>query len=248
MPDFHLSSDDVDSLAAYLNRLPSAANAVPPFSAQTLTPFSRNKATLFIRDRFPCLGCHRLGDEGGRIGPDLSHAGERLQPAYLRYVIEAPQAAMPASAMPRHLMPSDRVTLLANYLSDSPVVGEPGRYLSLTDSPLHAPSRGAATEADLYRRHCSACHGDEGNGDGYNAAFLPVPPTRHADSAYMATRPDDTLFDGVHAGGYILNRSHRMPAFGQLLSSEQIRSIVSYMRELCECLGPSWSRDNVRGR
>jgi len=60
----------------------------------------------------------------------------------------------------------------------------------------------------------------------------------------MSQRPDDTLFDGIFSGGYILNRSHLMPPWGQTLSFEEIKTLVNYMRELCQCQGPEWSRDN----
>jgi len=53
----------------------------------------------------------------------------------------------------------------------------------------------------------------------------------------MATRPDDTLYDGVHSGGYILNKSHFMPPWGESLSGEQIKGLVGYMRTLCHCSG-----------
>jgi mono/diheme cytochrome c family protein len=56
----------------------------------------------------------------------------------------------------------------------------------------------------------------------------------------MARRPDDTLFDGIFAGGYILNESNRMPAWGETLSREQIRALVGYLRKLCRCRGPEW--------
>ncbi len=62
----------------------------------------------------------------------------------------------------------------------------------------------------------------------------------------MSLRPDDTLFDAIAAGGYILGKSNRMPAFGQTLSNAEMRGLVRYIRELCRCEGPAWSRDGAR--
>jgi mono/diheme cytochrome c family protein len=59
----------------------------------------------------------------------------------------------------------------------------------------------------------------------------------------MSTRSDDVLFDGIYAGGRILNRSPRMPAFGESLSVDEIRSLVRYMRSLCGCRQPAWARE-----
>lgn len=39
-----------------------------------------------------CLGCHKVGAEGGAIGPALSGIGRRLSPALLREAILAPDA------------------------------------------------------------------------------------------------------------------------------------------------------------
>ena len=97
----------------------------------------------------------------------------------------------------------------------------------------------------LYGRICSNCHGKRGDGDGWNAAYLPVRPTVHSDAKYMSTRSDHTLHDGIAAGGYILDRSNRMPPFGETLSGAQIDSLVHYIRTLCDCEGPAWSRDGA---
>ena len=70
-------------------------------------------------------------------------------------------------------------------------------------------------------------------------------PAVHSDSAAMSVRPDDTLFDGIYAGGYILNKHHFMPPWGLVLSREQIRGLVARIRELCGCQGPEWSLDDL---
>ncbi len=105
---------------------------------------------------------------------------------------------------------------------------------------IPATSRDAGT---LYARFCASCHGSDGDGAGFNAGALPVQPTDHTDSAHMSTRPDDSLYDTIHAGGYIMNMSNRMPGFGSTLSPSEIRELVEYLRELCACDGPEWSRD-----
>ncbi|NIP83599.1 MAG: c-type cytochrome, partial [Gemmatimonadetes bacterium] len=132
------------------------------------------------------------------------------------------------------------------------------RYPSLIESPPRRPgaldgwpelrpgdaSPGTGPDgAVLYARHCTICHGSDGGADGPNTAYLPTPPTAHADGGHMSTRPDDALFDGIHAGGRILGKSHRMPAFGATLGPGEIRALVAHMRTLCACSGPAWSED-----
>ena len=114
--------------------------------------------------------------------------------------------------------------------------------------PGPLPPDTTAPGAALYQARCASCHGARGAGDGFNAPFLPVAPTAHDDSATMSLRPDDTLYDGIHAGGWILGKSHLMPAFGASLSDREKRDLVRYMRELCRCEGPGWSRDGRGAR
>ena len=208
-----------------------------------LSAFQKAKAEALLRDRLPCLGCHELGGEGGQVGPSLSALRDTRTPDYIYAVIRDPQATVPQTIMPRVALPPATLTLIASYLAQrAPTTPRQRRA-----TPQPAVGSGAAGSAPaLYGRYCSPCHGVDGRGDGFNAQFLPVRPTVHADSAYMSRRSDDALFDATFGGGYIMNRSNRMPPFGHTLSRSQIWELVRYLRTLCRCEGPAWSRDNSR--
>ena len=154
-------------------------------------------------------------------------------------MLAGPQATLPGSPMPKIPMPGSWRTLVAGYLGErrSPGAAPSDPPPAAGAVPLSAIQDGKA----LYQQLCAACHGRLGQGDGYNAVNLPVRPTAHADSAYMSTRPDDVLFDGISAGAYTLNKSNRMPVWGETLSAAQIRALVRYIRELCHCQQPAWT-------
>ena len=251
MPDFRLTEEEVGAITDYL--LTRRDGVVTPWEAESLSPFSMQKAETLLRDRWSCLGCHEIGGEGGRIGPRLDGVADRLTPGFLRAFIEDPGHLAPGTVMPASLEQADRLDLISGFLLQRTGPWEAGQRVDglALEAPLpdtvNDPAPTSAMGEALYQRRCAACHGTSGGGDGFNAAYLPVVPTLHSDSVAMAERPDDTLYDGIHAGGWILGKSHRMPAFGASLSPVQIRSLVLYIRELCGCEGPAWSRDGRRG-
>ncbi|MFQ5639113.1 MAG: c-type cytochrome [bacterium] len=242
MPVFDLSRAEVDTLADYFisqNRRFSTAS----FTRRMLSAFSQAKAKKLLKEKLPCLGCHQLGSEGGKIAPNLSRLNSRLQDGYVYQVIRDPKSLHPETVMPKIPMPEKTLHLLVNYLvqQEEPLV-EPA-YLSPVDHAVYFSPEDTSGRGD-YLKYCASCHGINGDSDGFNTGYLPKKPTKHSDAAYLSQRPDDTLFDGIFAGGYILNKSHTMPPWGQTLNENEIRQLVAYIRKLCQCEGPAWSRDN----
>lgn len=215
-------------------------------SGAAITPFEARKAKALLHDHLPCLGCHTLNGTGGLIGPDLTQVAARRSQAYIAAMVADPQGTVPGSLMPRVAMPDATRELLVRYLvsradsgSLASTSGSAPTPTSVREPAASAPPDGAA----LYARHCAACHGERGRGDGPNAARLPVPPAAHASREVMSRRSDDALFDTIYGGGAVMNRSPRMPPYGETLSRAQIRALVRHIRTLCRCEGPGWSRD-----
>ena len=229
----------IASLSVALSLLTAIHLETPP----ALSPFARAKAEALIRDRLPCLGCQELNGEGGHIGPSLDDVAKRTtRPEYVEGVVRNPQLLSPGTMMPKIPMSPATLHLVATYLvQHRPAQGEKESYpIFATRAP---DSTTTLSPAPLYGHMCASCHGKAGGGDGPNARYLPIRPTVHADSAYMSTRSDDDLFDTIFAGGYVMNRSNRMPPFGATLTRPQIHALVGYLRSLCRCAGPAWSRN-----
>jgi putative heme-binding domain-containing protein len=78
--------DDVLMIIAYLRNMNTAAPADKPMGNV------ENGAKLFAAQ---CVSCHRVGDQGGRLGPDLSRVGAARSRAALVREIRTPSEWIP---------------------------------------------------------------------------------------------------------------------------------------------------------
>src|SRR5690554_786770 len=85
----------------------------------------------------------------------------------------------------------------------------------------------------IYAMMCVQCHGSDGDGRGVNATHMSVQPRSHIDRGEMMARTDEDLFKVIQEGGTSINKSVLMPAWGGNLDSEQVDSLVAYLRVLC---------------
>ena len=100
-------------LLVVLAGLATAANG----QSTALSRFQESKAESLLRDHLPCLGCHTLNGEGGRIGPDLTSVGARRSAAYIAAMVADPQSTVPSSVMPRIDLPATTRELVVRYLA-----------------------------------------------------------------------------------------------------------------------------------
>ena len=80
--------------------------------------------------------------------------------------------------------------------------------------------------AEVYRRHCTACHGNEGKGDGPAAVAFNPRPSDLTDADRLGRLSDEQLM--VLIG----NGRASMPAFAAVLSPEDLRAVTDYVRSL----------------
>jgi len=87
----------------------------------------------------------------------------------------------------------------------------------------------AAKGGDLHGKYCAECHGASGKGDVI-VMHMDTPPRDQSDPAYMKTLPDSFLYLAVCKGGEAVGRSFIMPAWGDLLSDQEIKDLVARIR------------------
>ncbi len=106
-------------------------------------------------------------------------------------------------------------------------LGVPREYEGAHSTVGQTPDAIAAG-TKLYAQNCSACHGENGMGNGDMGKALSPSP---ALLAYMISRPiavDEYLLWAVSEGGKQFDTE--MPAFKEKLSRDDIWKIIAYMR------------------
>jgi mono/diheme cytochrome c family protein len=91
-------------------------------------------------------------------------------------------------------------------------------------SAINSEPGSARSAAALYARNCASCHGRDGRaktsrGRSKHARDL-------ADSEWQGRVGDERIFNSV------MNGKGKMPAYGKILSEQEIDSIVTYVRGL----------------
>lgn len=85
-----------------------------------------------------------------------------------------------------------------------------------------------------YNQYCRVCHGEDGDGKGFNAYNLKnsfgVQPADFTDSTFMANLSMETIMNVIAKGGRRVNKSQYMPPWGETLTWEKIENVVAYIK------------------
>jgi cytochrome c553 len=86
----------------------------------------------------------------------------------------------------------------------------------------------------LFEQYCVVCHGQGGEGDGFNAYNLNPRPHSLSDSTYMRALSSETLTETISFGGKGVNKSVLMPAYQNTLSKTQISNVIIYIESFTQ--------------
>jgi mono/diheme cytochrome c family protein len=206
-----LTSEQLDALVGYTI---SAAQGLPLELGQRL--YAQN-----------CTICHGDFGEGG---PNPARNGDIIAPIstaeYLKTRDDTTLRAILAQGQPNFGMSpfgteyggpldDDEIDAIVMYLRSweaNPPVDLP---------PEVAGSALQISGEEIYNGFCSQCHGTQGEG-------LLGPALRN--SAFQARNTDQDIFDSINLG----HPATPMIAWGEILTSEQIRQLVDYIRQFAE--------------
>ena len=85
----------------------------------------------------------------------------------------------------------------------------------------------------IYQTNCATCHGQNGRGARPEDTGLDIPVPNFTDCAFT-TRETETDWVGlVHQGGPVRAFDERMPAFGGVLTEDELERVVRYLKQFC---------------
>lgn len=106
--------------------------------------------------------------------------------------------------------------------------------LALVVSPLVAAAQSPAPRdvtrgKELYARHCSGCHGEDGRGEA--KTFRPNVGNL-AVKVLMDELSDEYLFAVIQKGGAAVGKNAAMPAWSAYFNDDDIGNLVAFVRTL----------------
>ncbi len=104
----------------------------------------------------------------------------------------------------------------------------------------------AAAQSDArrtYERACAACHGSDGSGSTAAESNYPLVPVDFRECRFATREPDTDWFAVTHDGGPARSFSRLMPAFGDVLTNEEITSTLAHLRQFCT--DSNWPRGEL---
>ena len=113
----------------------------------------------------------------------------------------------------------------------------PSLFLTLLGLPaLDAEPPPTAADAALgkaiYERSCTACHGADG--EGASALRAVNVRARSLRGRWLTRTGDDYLQTVIRDGGTAVGRSPLMPAWGRVMSDEDIGNLTAWLRTMSE--------------
>jgi mono/diheme cytochrome c family protein len=153
MPNFQFSDDQVEALVEYLMSLKDAGVSAAQMGTVRMTPQEVEQGKSLFSDKFACDACHRIGDQGGIIGPNLKEASKRLRPEWVFHWLKNPQAVRPDSPMPNFGVSNAEARALIAYIFSSGEGPPPP-----PDERSLNPELVKKGKALVEQKNCTFCH------------------------------------------------------------------------------------------
>ena len=97
--------------------------------------------------------------------------------------------------------------------------------------------------ARIYREACAACHGVDGRGAPPQQTAYDYASPDLTDCRSWPREPDNDWLAVIHDGGPARGFEPMMPAFGEALGEDELRSVLAHLRRFCT--NANWPRGEL---
>lgn len=242
MPNMRFTRGQARSLTFYMLSLTNEQMGTY-YSSVRVIPGAAHGRTLFIEKN--CIACHNVGGAGSSKGSDLLGVTARHSPGWLDEQLLNPQFVTPGSLMPAYdLEPNARKAIVAYLASATPddvklILAGRGKSLTPDEATVEGGKR------TFERFGCAGCHGIEVQGG------VPNPNSQSGEVPSLIHVADD--YTKVEVAGIIRrgkmppladpkkpNPPLYMPAWGNVLTDEDIKRLVEFLWSLQPKKGYTW--------
>ena len=176
MPNFQLTDEEIESLVGLITQLKVPLDTRGVMSGDGDDVAKGQK--LFVM--YDCFACHRNGDEGRFIGPDLTWLSRRRTPEWETAWLSSPETVKPNTFMPNFRLPNDERDALVAYLMTLDGQANEASQNWEANTAFQLNSRPREVGERVYKRFgCDGCHGRKGEGGFTNPNAQPdgqMPP------------------------------------------------------------------------
>ncbi len=235
MPNFAFSEAELDDLMKHMTKLKRPVNSEEILSANS-DPIMAG-AALF--EAYDCLACHRIGDQGRFVGPNLTWVGNRKSQEWEATWLADPSAYKPGTFMPNFHFSSAEIDALTAFLhsQQGQANDQARKWESMTSFILDArPRERGRLVAE--RVACWSCHGEGLTGGVKNENAQPDGLTPDISSAFLDLDEDvlkDIILNGktatkIDPAG--VTPPFSCPSWKAALTDSELEDLLSYLESI----------------
>lgn len=153
MPNFQFSDEEARAITEFLMTKKDEGINRQDIARLTITDAEVEKGKRLFEKEYGCIACHKTGEEGGIVGPDLRLAAKRLRPEWMFSWIKNPQSIRPDSPMPNLGVPDDNIRSLIAY-----IMSLGGTRTLVVSEETADPKLATRGEKLVKDKNCAFCH------------------------------------------------------------------------------------------
>lgn len=233
MPNFQLTDDEIEEIVGYLKDMRREIDGAGILAAHS-DPVAAGEA-LF--EAYDCIACHRIGDRGRFVGPDLTWVGHRKSESWETVWLRDPEAYRHGTFMPNFHLSEPEIEALVAYLHS--LQGQYDDRSRKWEAMAGMSSRSREKGRRIAERlGCWSCHGKDLKGGVANPnaepyGFVPPLTTAYQELGEQELR-ERIMFEAIpskmDAAADQPPYSH--PSWKDALTASEMKHLVTYIKGL----------------